>query len=225
MAVSVTGRKSYFTDRHDAGRQLGAALVARKVHYSAILGLTRGGVPVAFEVARQLRAPLDILVVKKLRAPSSPELAIGAICADGTKVLHEEFIRELGVSQDHLEREVAERWEEARQADQRYRGGIPALAVANTDVLIVDDGIATGATMEAAVLWASTHGARRVGVAIPVGSREACFGLRAVAADVFCMTTPLDFWAVGQFYLHFEPVADQEVARLLRESHASSWQE
>jgi putative phosphoribosyl transferase len=144
------------------------------VKCDAVLGLVRGGIPVAFEVAKALRAPLDILAVKKLRAPISEELAIGAICADGARVLHQEILLELGVSKEYLDREVEVRLAEAQEAERLYRGPHPAIEVTGQSVVIVDDGIATGATMEAGVLSARQRGAKSILVATPVGSRQAC---------------------------------------------------
>jgi predicted phosphoribosyltransferase len=158
---------------------------------------------------------MDILVVKKLRAPESEELAIGAICADGAKVLHPEMIEELGVSPQYIDREVQVRLAEAQEAERRYRGSAVPLDIAGGAVLIIDDGMATGATAEAAVLSARRRGASSVAIAVPVGSSEACDRLRRVADDVFCLMTPSDFWAVGQFYVHFAPVEDDDVRALL----------
>jgi len=218
MERTYATRDVWFEDRRDAGQALANALKDRQVKCYAVLGLNRGGVPVAFEVAEALQVPLDILAVKKLRAPISEELAIGAICADGARVLHSETLRDLGVSQEYLDREIEVRLAEAQEAERLYRGPHPALEVAGQSVVIVDDGIATGATMEAGVLSARQRGASFILVATPVGSRHACNALRVNADEVFCMTTPVDFWAVGQFYHHFPPVADEEVQRLLDEN-------
>ncbi len=209
-----------FDDRRDAGQALASALVRQGVTCSAVLGLVRGGVPVASEVATALNAPLDVLGVKKLRAPISEELAIGAICADGARILHQESIKELGVSQWYLDQEIRDRLVEAQKAEKLYRGSHPALEVAGGAVIIVDDGIATGATMEAGVLSVRQRGAKTIMVAIPVGSRHACDALRRTADEVFCLSTPVDFWAVGQFYRHFAAVPDQEIRQLLDQSRA-----
>jgi putative phosphoribosyl transferase len=208
-------RDVWFEDRQEAGRALADALRQKEVKCDVVLGLIRGGVPVAFEVAEALQVPLDILAVKKLRAPISEELAIGAICADGARVLHSETLRDLGVSKEYLDREIETRLAEAQEAERLYRGPHPALEIAGLSVMIVDDGIATGSTMEAGVLSARQRGASSILVATPVGSRHACNALLRSADEVFCMTTPVDFWAVGQFYHHFPPVADEEVQRLV----------
>lgn len=227
--TSVYGLKeeTSFRDRESAGRALGMALKNRGTSASLVIGVTRGGVPVAFEVAKALDAPMDILVVKKIRAASagglfSGDLAIGAVCADGTRMLNDALVVQQHVTEVYLDQETWERTEEARQAERKYRAGYPARDVASQDVLIVDDGIATGATVTAAVFWARQHDARRVAVAAPVASKDACERLRRLADDVFGLATPADFWAVGQFYEEFHPVGDDEVKRLL-EASLSEW--
>jgi len=149
-------------------------------------------------------------------------LAIGAVCADGTRIVREDVLRELDVAKPYLDRELQERLAEARGADQRYRGGHAPLDVAGASVIIADDGIATGATMEAAVLSVRRRGARSILVAAPVASSEAWSALQRLADEVFCLATPTDFWAVGQFYQHFPPIADDEVRRLLDQRRAAA---
>lgn len=211
-----------FDDRTVAGKALGEAMVKQSIEVSVVLGLTRGGVPVAFQVAAKLGLPMDIIVVKKLRAPISEELAIGAVCADGARVLREETIRELGVASGYVAHETQVRLREAQEAERRYRGERAALDLTKAAVAIVDDGMATGATMEAAVLSARRRGADKVTVVVPVGSSQACEALAQVADEVFCLSTPADFWAVGQFYGYFPQVSDEEVRRLLEESRGVS---
>ena len=210
-----------FEDRREAGRELAAAIVKRGDKYSAVLGLTRGGIPLAFEMASTLGIPMDVLVIKKLRAPNNPELAIGAVSADGARVLREQITRQLGVGEGYMTREINLRSSEAKEEERKYRGNHAPLDVKGESVIIVDDGIATGASIEAAVMSARQRGARRIVVATPVASREACTGLRNVADDVFCLTTPLDFWAVGMFYRDFSQVPDEEVVRLLDQSRSA----
>jgi putative phosphoribosyl transferase len=204
-----------YEDRPAAGRLLGQALAQRQRRFSVVLGLTRGGVPIAYEVSAVLRVPMDILVVKKLRSPVSDELAIGAICADGARVLREDIMGEVGVTQRYLDEEVRIRLAEAQELERLYRGGHPPIDVSGASVVIVDDGMATGSTMEAAVVSARSRGAMSVEVAVPVGSWDACGLLRRTADDVFCLETPYEFWGVGQFYAHFPPVANEEVLELL----------
>ncbi len=216
-----TADRGPFEDRTAAGKALGDAMVKQSIEVSVVLGLTRGGVPVAFQVAAKLRLPMDIIVVKKLRAPISEELAIGAVCADGARVLREETIQQLGVASGYVAHETQVRLREAQEVERRYRGEQAALDVSEASVAIVDDGMATGATMEAAVLSARRRGAKRVAVAVPVGSSQACDALCQVADEVFCLSTPPDFWAVGQFYRYFPQVSDEEVRRLLEESRGA----
>jgi putative phosphoribosyl transferase len=210
-----------FEDRREAGRALAAALQERGRSFSAVLGLTRGGVVVAAEVASALHIPLDIIVVKKLRSPVSEELAIGAVCGDGTHVLYRENIERLRVTEEYLERELRERAQEAREAEAAYRGVYPPLDLSDGAAVVVDDGVATGSTMEAAVLSARKRGARTVTVAVPVGAQEACQRLLGIADEVVCLHTPPEFWAVGQFYRDFLQVSDEEVRRVLEKARAS----
>ncbi|MBI4322550.1 MAG: phosphoribosyltransferase [Chloroflexi bacterium] len=218
----VSGRDvTVFENRAEAGRGLAEALVKQGKPYGAVLGLTRGGVPVSYEVASALGVPMDILVVKKLRAPLSEELAIGAVAADGTHVLHKEVVNEVGADEKYIAKELQLRRDEAREAEQRYRGGHAALDIKGLAVLIVDDGIATGASLEAAVLSARQRGAQTITVATPVGSRGGCEALKRVADEVFCMTRPVDFWAVGMFYRDFTQVSDDEVIKLLDKSRSA----
>lgn len=204
-----------FADRADAGRALGDELVAQALRPGIVLGLTRGGVPVAAEVARLLKATLDIIVVKKIGAPFSLELAIGAICSDGTRVLHREYIRELEISDDYVERMSKKMLEEAQSAESRYRGGGPAPELRGRTVLVVDDGVATGSTMEAAVPSVRNRGAAQVTVAVPVASPESVSRLASVADRIFALRQPAAFFAVGQFYRYFGQVQDEEVTRLM----------
>ncbi|MBI4310257.1 MAG: phosphoribosyltransferase [Chloroflexi bacterium] len=215
------GHEVLFEDRRAAGRFLGMELQRRGVHAGAVLGLTRGGVPVAYEVAAVLGTPLDLVVVKKLRAPASGELAIGAVCADGTSVLHPETIRELDVTQEYVDSEFQVRLAEAQAAERSYRDHHIPLHLTGIPVVLVDDGIATGATMEAAIRSVRKRGPSRVVVAVPVGSNEACMELRHVSDEVICMATPRNFWAVGQFYRQFAPVPDDEVRSLLAQNRAT----
>jgi putative phosphoribosyl transferase len=204
-----------YEDRHVAGRLLGQALIKRGESFSAVLGLTRGGVPIAYEVSAVLRVPMDIVVVKKLRSPVSDELAIGAICADGARVLRQDIMGELGVTQRYLDEEIQVRMAEAEELERLYRDGHPPIDLSGASVVVVDDGMATGSTMEAAVASARGRGALRVAVAVPVGSWGATGLLRRTADDVFCLATPREFWGVGQFYARFPQVTNEEVLELL----------
>lgn len=207
-----------YRDRVDAGRRLGEELARRGETDVVVLGLPRGGVPVAFQVARMLGAPLDVLVVRKLGLPSQPELAMGAVGEDGTRVLNPEVIRESGIGPEQLAAvEAAERATvQARAA--RLRGDRPRVPLAGRTALIVDDGIATGSTARVACAAARTQGASRVVVAAPVAPRQTVGELAGYADAVVCLDTPRWFGAVGQFYDDFRATGDDEVARLLAEA-------
>ena len=211
-----------FADRTDAGRALAAAL---KAHAGAaetlVLGLPRGGVPVAYEVAQALELPLDVLVVRKLGLPWQPELAMGAIASGGALVRNEEVVRYLGDRDEAFEAVRAREQAELERRERDYRGNRPPLAVRGRTGILVDDGLATGATMEAAVRSLKALGARRVVVAVPVASAEARERIAAVADEVVCLATPMMFSAVGQWYADFGQTEDAEVRDLLDRAHAS----
>ncbi|MFJ3991093.1 phosphoribosyltransferase family protein [Streptomyces sp. NPDC090032] len=225
-----------FTDRTDAGRRLAAAVQYLRDEKPVVLGLPRGGVPVAFEVARALDAPLDVIVVRKLGVPYQPELAFGAIGEGGVRVLNDDVVRHCGIDPEHIAAvERAERQELERRA-RRYRGGRPPAAdeartvtgeartVVGEDrtvtreartVIVVDDGIATGATAAAACQVVRAQGAARVVLAVPVAPPDAVHRLRAVADDVVCLSVPPLFGSVGEWYGDFSQTTDEEVAACL----------
>jgi predicted phosphoribosyltransferase len=204
-----------FRDRVDAGRHLAAHLEAFRGPDTLVLGIPRGGVPVAAEVARHLGAELDVLVARKLGAPGHPELALGAVTATGARYLDERGIRALGVEDWEMQAAVARELAEARRREQRFRLGRPEPHLAGRTVLLVDDGLATGATALAAVRAARHQGPARLVVAAPVGSTQACATLRAEADAVVCPHTPEPFLAVGLHYDDFSATEDDEVVRLL----------
>jgi putative phosphoribosyl transferase len=202
-------------DRRAAGRMLAAKLA----HYArrddtVVLALPRGGVPVAYEVARALDAPLDVLLVRKLGAPGHEELAIGAIAAGGVTVLSEDLIRDLGVSQRELSAVILREQEELDRRERSYRAGRP-VDVRHKTVLLVDDRLATGSTMRAAAIALRRLGAAHIVVAVPVGARETCDALSEHADEVICAHTPAPFVAVGEWYDDFDPTDDDEVQELL----------
>jgi predicted phosphoribosyltransferase len=210
-----------FQDRREAGRVLGG-MVAQLPNLSdgLVLGLVRGGVPVAYEVARACGLPLDILVVRKLGVPGQEELAMGAIASGGGVVLNSHILRSYRVSEEVLE-EVLER--ETRELERRealYRKGQPPIEIAGRTVILVDDGLATGASMRAAV-HAVKERARRVIVAVPVGAKPTCDELAEEADLVICALIPEPLDAVSLFYREFAPTSDEEVRGLVRENEAA----
>ena len=208
-----------FDDRVDAGRALAKALAARKDLGDAIvLALPRGGVPVGYEIAQALGLPLDVLVVRKLGLPSQPELAMGAIASGGAVVLNEDVVRYLGGRRDALEQVKRREQAELERREREYRGERAPLELAGRDAILVDDGLATGATMEAAVRALRAAKAKRVIVAVPVASGEARDRIAAVADEVVCLETPIFFSAVGQWYRDFGQTSDEEVRELLVQS-------
>ncbi|MFD3656801.1 phosphoribosyltransferase family protein [Streptomyces sp. NPDC058620] len=204
-----------FTDRTDAGQQLAEALRHLEKEHPVVLGLPRGGVPVAFEVAQALGAPLDVIVVRKLGVPYHPELGFGAIGEDGVKVISEEIVRRAGVTQQDLESvERAEQEELVRRA-RAFRADRPRVPLEDRTVILVDDGIATGATARAACEVVRAHGAARVVLAVPVAPPSAAEQLRGSADDVVCLSQPALFSAVGEWYRDFSQTPDEEVLALL----------
>ena len=205
-----------FDDRAAAGRHLAGALLAYRGPDTVVLGLPRGGVPVAAEVAHALGAPLDVLLVRKLGVPRQPELAFGAIGEGGVRVFNDAVLRHAGLTDDEVARvEETERAELERRRS-RYRGGAPGVALAGRVAIIVDDGFATGATARAAAMVARESGAARVIVAAPIGAPDTIAALRDVADEVVCLGAPPGFVAVGQGYRDFGQTSDDEVCDLLR---------
>jgi predicted phosphoribosyltransferase len=211
-----------FRDRVDAGAQLAQALQGYRGQDVLVLGIPRGGVVVAAEVARRLGAELDVIVARKLGAPISRELAIGAVTADGERYLNEDILRELRVSERYVQTVTEEEQAEARRREERFRAGRPPARIAGRTVILVDDGLATGATMRAAVRSVRRQAPARLVVAVPVGARETCEELRAEADEVICLFQPEPFWAVGAHYQRFEPVDDATVQELLRASASTT---
>jgi predicted phosphoribosyltransferase/predicted alpha/beta-hydrolase family hydrolase len=204
-----------FVDRVDAGRQLAARLEPLRVLDPIVLALPRGGVPVAAEVAARLGAPLDVLVVRKIGHPRQPELAVGALGEDGVMILDQDSIARLGVTREALNATVARERSELERRVTRYRGSRPRLDVRGRTVIVVDDGLATGASAHAGIAVLRRLGAVRVILAVPVAPADTVNALRRVADDVVCLETPHDFQAVGLWYDDFTQVTDEDVDRLL----------
>jgi predicted phosphoribosyltransferase len=211
-------RTTPFADRREAGRALAEALKGYAGRDVLVLGIPRGGVPVADEVARRLGADLDVLVARKLGAPDQPELAIGAVTANGGEFINEEIVRYLGITDEYLRAVREEQMLEARRREGRFRGSRSGEPARGRIVLLVDDGLATGATMRAAVRSLRKQEPARLVVAVPVGSREACDALRGEVDEVVCPNVPESFGAVGYFYRDFAPTDDAEVQAIMRES-------
>jgi predicted phosphoribosyltransferase len=210
-----------FADRRDAGRRLAEKLEPFRGEQPLVLGIPRGGVPVAAEVARALGAPLDVVVVGKIGSPENPEYAIGALAESGAHTLSERAVRAAGMSDAQLRALIARVEGELRERVSRYRGARPPLEVAGRTVILVDDGLATGRSALAAVLSLRTRGAARVVIAVPVAPPASLDALRVEADEVVCVETPDRLWAVGLWYEDFRPTSDEEVAALLAESAAA----
>jgi putative phosphoribosyl transferase len=204
-----------FKDRRHAGRLLGERLDYLRDADPVVLALPRGGVPVAAEIATALGAPLDVLIVRKLGAPRQPELALGAMGEGGIRVLNEDLLDRVGVSADELAQVEERERAEVDRRGQRYRHGRDMLPIAGRTVIIVDDGLATGATARAAVAVVRAHDAARVVVAVPVGAPDSLRELARVADEVVALAAPPGFAAVGAWYDDFRQISDDEVERLL----------
>jgi predicted phosphoribosyltransferase len=209
-----------FLDHRHAGRQLAARLVEWAAHRDLtdplVLALPRGGVPVAAEVARALGAPLDVVVVRKIGAPGSPETGIGAIAGDGPPLFDDESLRMLNLTAEDLADDVARERAELRRREDVYRHGRPTPAVAGRSVIVVDDGLATGVTARAALRHLRTQGPAHLVLAVPVCARDASAAVRAAADDLVCLHRPDVFWSVGEWYEEFAQVSDNEVISTLR---------
>jgi len=206
-----------FRDRHEAGVALAERLTAfaRRIDV-VVLALPRGGVPVGYEVAVALGVPLDVFTVRKLGVPGHPELAMGAIASGGVQVLNDEVLQWLRPSAGVVEAVARAESTELDRRERLYRGGRPLAPIEGRTVILVDDGLATGSTMRAAVAAVRRLRAGRVIVAAPVGARDTCDAMRRVADDVVCVVSPEHFVAVGAWYLDFSETSDDEVRRLLQ---------
>lgn len=207
---------AYFADRVDAGKRLAQALANFHKKNAAVLAIPRGGVVVGFEVATALMLPLDVIVPRKLGAPDNPELAIGAIAEDGSKVLDESLVTYLGVGSGYIEEESERQRQEIARRMQLYRSDAEPVDLKGKDIIIVDDGIATGSTMKAALVSVKNRGAKSVTVAVPVAPPQTITELKRYADRVVCLYTPEYFQSIGQFYEDFSQTSDEEVIWLLK---------
>jgi predicted phosphoribosyltransferase len=216
LLVTVRIEVMLFHDRSDAGRRLAEKL---KVYTDrrdvVVLALPRGGVPVGYEVAQTLNTPLDVFLVRKLGVPGREELAMGAIASGGVRVLNEDVVNQLGIAENVIDAVAAEESRELRRREQLYRDDRPMPVVSGATVILVDDGLATGSTMRAAVAALRRQGPARIVVAVPVGAAETCDDLRKTADEVVCARMPEPFWAVGIWYEDFTQTTDREVHELL----------
>lgn len=216
--MSSTDYMDLFADRRDAGRRLAKALTRYKDRQPIVFALPRGGVPVAYEVAHALKAPLEVLFVRKLRAPGFPELAVGAV-VDGPhpqRILNDEVVSSLQVSPAYIEQETREQLDVIEDRKRRYRGKRPAPPIGGRTVILVDDGIATGATVKAGLRALALAGAGSRVLAVPVAPSEMMRTLAAEADDTVCLLSPDDFLAVGSYYADFAQTTDDEVVDLLQ---------
>jgi predicted phosphoribosyltransferase len=210
---------SRYQDRRHAGRVLAAALQKYAGRRDVVvLAVPRGGVPVAYEIATRLGVPLDVFVVRKLGLPGHEELAMGAIASGGVLVLNRPVIEQLAISEATLQRVIAKEQAELARREQMYRQGRPPLDVTGKISILVDDGLATGSTMRAAIAALRQLGARGIVVAVPIAAPSTCEELESVADEVVCAATPEPFHAVGLWYADFEQTTDDEVRELLEEA-------
>jgi putative phosphoribosyl transferase len=218
-----------FHDRRDAGRRLASLLESSVALHDlhgerpVVVGMARGGVPVAFEIARAFDAPLDVVVVRKLGHPRQPELGLGAIAEGHVRIMNEALVRQLGVTEDVIDSVVDQQEKELERRLRLYRGDRPPVAVEGRTVIVVDDGLATGFTARAAIAVMRDRSAGRVVLAVPVGPPGAVAALREVADDVVCVETTEDFFGLSEWYDDFRQLSDDDVARLLAAAALGEW--
>jgi putative phosphoribosyl transferase len=207
-----------FKDRAEAGRILANRLTKYADQKPIVLGLPRGGVPVAFEVAKALKAPLDVYVVRKLGVPGHEELAMGAIASGDVRVLNKPVVEDLRISEEAIETETRKEQEELKRRELLYRGKRPPLDVSNRTVVLVDDGIATGSTIKAAIAALKKQKAGRIVVAVPVAPASTIDELKTEVDEVVCVSTPEFFYAISLWYDEFLQTSDEEVRELLKKA-------
>lgn len=216
--VGMLGAGPPFRDRRDAGRKLARLLKPYGEELPVVFALPRGGVPVAYEVALALGAPLDVLVARKLGAPDQPEFGIGAVAPGGVRVLNEDAVRRLGIPGEYVDRITAQETAEVARRLRHFRGGLPETPVVGRTAILVDDGLATGVTARAAVRAMRLRGPGRLVLAAPVCAAQTAGLLRPEVDDLVCLRCPPDLGAIGFWYADFDQTPDEEVVRLLEEA-------
>jgi predicted phosphoribosyltransferase len=216
--VRIIDAHHRFPNRREAGRELARQLA----HYKGrrdlvVLALPRGGVPVGYEIARELAAPLDVFVVRKLGLPEHPEFAIGAIASGGVRILNDEAVRWYEIPPEIIDAVARKEEVELKRREAAYRDTLPPVALEHKVVVLVDDGLATGSTMKAAIVAVRKQNPSKIVIAAPVGAPDSCAALEDVADEVVCARAPEPFSAVGLWYLDFSETSDDEVRTLLRE--------
>jgi putative phosphoribosyl transferase len=209
---------AFFTDRIDAGKRLASALKDFSGKNGVVLAIPRGGVVVGNMIAKALHLPLDVIIPRKIGAPENPELAIGAVAEDGTAILDNNLIKYLGVSKEYVKEETERQKQEIQRRLKLYRQDTSYPNVKGLDVIVVDDGIATGSTMKAALASVRNRGAASITVAVPVGPPSTIEELNTMADRVVCLYTPEFFQAIGEFYSDFSQTSDEEVNEILKEN-------
>ena len=220
-----TSERTLFRDRKDAGRRLAERLARYRGEDSVVLALPRGGVPVGYEVARALKVPLDVFIVRKLGAPNQPELGIGAVAQDGSRVLNERIVEEIGVSEEYIERVAAEETIEAERRFKLFRRERPEPEVRERTAILVDDGIATGVTTRAAIEALRRRDPRRLVLAVPVCTTHTAESLRREVDELICLEAPSNLMAIGLWYRYFEQTSDEEVIDLLERARREQKEE
>jgi putative phosphoribosyl transferase len=208
---------AFFTDRVDAGKRLALALQDFSGKKGIVLAIPRGGVVVGFEIAKALNLPLDVIIPRKIGAPANPELAIGAVTEDGTAILDSQLINYLGINREYIKEESERQKQEIERRLKLYRQDTSYPDLKGLDVIVVDDGLATGSTMKAALASVKNRGAASLTVAVPIGPPSTIEELNEIADRVVCLYTPQFFQAIGEFYTDFSQTSDEEVIKLLWE--------
>ena len=213
---------AYFSDRVEAGKRLAAELTDFATKNGVVLAIPRGGVVVGYEIARALNLPLDVIIPRKVGAPDNPVLAIGAMTEDGTIILDKNLVSYIGVSESYIKEESERQKDEIERRLKMYRKNEPYPTLKGREVIVVDDGIATGSTMKAALASVKNRGAKTVIVAVPVGPPDTIKELKTLADRVVCLYMPEYFAAIGQFYSNFDQTNDAEVTELLKQNSEES---